>query len=229
MGFSENLQRLRKVNKLSQEALSEMMGVSRQAVAKWESGHSYPDINKLISLSNILKFSIDNLVKDIEKDPCEPKGKININRRFICDKKIIDFLRRAKKSTYAGKGDEVISCRPNSHDFEYIEGSLKYIDTYLGGEKFVGEEALWKSNIPFWSMNYVGRVVDEGFSAKFLREALSLVSEDYPYRGPLEYKNGEFEYKCTIIGDFIWFQGHEEIYKNNVKVYECIFHGGLIE
>ena len=228
MSFPENLQRLRKANKLSQEALAEIMGVSRQAVAKWESGQSYPDINKLIILSSLLKISIDDLVKNIEKDPCEPKGKININGGFILNKEIIDFMIRAKKATYAGKGAEVISSRPNSHDLEYIEGSLKYIDTYLGGEKFAGEEALWKDNIPFWSMNYIGRVLDEGFSETFLKEALGLVPEEYPYRGPLEYENGEYKYICTISGEFIWFQGNEEIYKNHVKVYECIFHGGLI-
>lgn len=32
-----------------------------------------------------------------------------------------------------------------------------YYDTYLGGEKFAGEEALWISGNPYWSMNYVGR------------------------------------------------------------------------
>lgn len=229
MSFPENLQRLRKANKLSQEALAEIMGVSRQSVAKWESGQSYPDINKLIALSNLFKISIDDLVKDNEKDSCELKGKININGGFILDKKIIDFLRRAKRATYAGKGAEAISCRPNSHDLEYIEGKFKYIDTYLGGEKFSGEEALWKDNIPFWSMNYIGRVLDEEFSGDFLREALLLVPEEYPYRGPLDHDNGEYKYICTVEGDFMWFNGHEEIYKNDLKVYECNFHGGLIK
>lgn len=229
MSFPENLQRLRKANKLSQEKLAEIMNISRQAVAKWECGQSYPDINKLIILSNLFKISIDDLVKDNKKDSCEPKGKIDIRGGFILDKEIIEFLQRAKRATYAGKGAEVISCRPNSHDLEYIEGNLKYYDTYLGGEKFVGEEALWKDNIPFWSMNYIGRVLDEGFSGDFLKEALALVPEEYPYRGPLEHENGEYEYKCTVEGDFIWFNGHEEMYKNDVKVYECNFHGGLIK
>ena len=145
------------------------------------------------------------------------------------NKEIIDFLIIAKKATYAGKGAEVISSRPNSHDLEYIEGNLKYYDTYLGGEKFAGEEALWKDNIPFWSMNYIGRVLDEGFSGDFLKEALALVPEKYPYRGPLKHENGEYKYICTVEGDFIWFSGHEEIYKNDLKVYECNFHGGLIK
>ena len=229
MSFPENLQRLRKANKLSQEKLSEIMNISRQAVAKWECGQSYPDINKLINLSKLFKISIDDLVKDIEENPCEPKGKIDKTGGFILDKKIIDFMIRAKRATYAGKGAEVISSRPNSHDLEYIEGNLKYYDTYLGGEKFAGEEALWRDNLPFWSMNYIGRVLEEGFSGEFLKESLALVPEEYPYRGPLEHNNGEYKYICTVEGDFMWFTGHEEIYKNHVKVYECNFHGGLIK
>ena len=35
---------------------------------------------------------------------------------------------------------------------------------------------------------------------------------------------------CTsLTGDFSWFQGYEEIYCNNVKVYECYFHGGIMK
>jgi hypothetical protein len=70
------------------------------------------------------------------------------------DKNIVEFLIKAKKATYAGKDNQTDSSRPNSHDLHYSEGNLKYIDTYLGGSKFAGEEALWNKNIPFWSMNY---------------------------------------------------------------------------
>lgn len=41
MGFAENLQRIRKEKHLSQEELAEMLGVSRQAVSKWEQGVSH--------------------------------------------------------------------------------------------------------------------------------------------------------------------------------------------
>ena len=144
------------------------------------------------------------------------------------DKQIVDFLIRAKKATYAGEGAEAAPSRPNSHDLEYSEGDLKYIDTYLGGREFAGEEAMWKDDIPFWAMNYVGRVVADGFSGDFLKEALSLVPENNPYRGPEEYSNGDFTYKCSVTGDFDWFSGCEEILLQNTKVYECLFHGGKI-
>lgn len=226
MSFQEQLQKLRKAKGLSQEKLAEVLGISRQAVAKWEVGHSYPDIARLIALSDYFKVSIDKLVNDYEEN-C----RLNIEERKVksIDEDIIEFLCRAKKATYAGSGKEGESSRPNSHDLEYIEDKFKYIDTYIGGESFSGEEGLWHDNIPIWSMNYIGRVLDERFSGKFLKEALSLVNKDNPYRGPIIHQNGQYKYHCMINGEFKWFQGHEEIYFDNIKVYECYFHGGLIK
>ncbi len=50
MSFGKNLQTLRKKNQLSQEGLAEMLGVSRQAVSKWEQGEGYPEVDKLLIL-----------------------------------------------------------------------------------------------------------------------------------------------------------------------------------
>lgn len=58
MSFGENLQTVRKRNQLSQEGLAEMLGVSRQAVSKWELGEGYPEIDKLILLSKKLNISM---------------------------------------------------------------------------------------------------------------------------------------------------------------------------
>ena len=147
----------------------------------------------------------------------------------MADKRIIDFLIRAKKATYAGKGAEAASSRAQSHDLQYMEGALTYIDSYLGSAKFAGEEALWKDGVPFWSMNYVGRVLSSDFSGDFLKEALARVPEAYPFRGPPHYTDGGYAYACRVTGDFHWFQGYEEIHYQNRKVYECVFHGGEIE
>lgn len=226
MSFQEQLQTLRKSKGLSQEKLAEVLGISRQAVAKWEASQSYPDIARLIALSEFFNVSIDKLVNDYEENCrlCIEENKVN-----YINEDVIDFLCKAKKSTYAGKGAEIKASRPNSHDLEYVEGDLKYIDTYLGGEQFSGEEALWKNDIPFWSMNYVGRILGEGFSGSFLKEVLSLVPKDNPYRGPVIYQSGQYKYHCVINGEFEWFQGYEEIYFDNNKVYECFFHGGSIK
>ena len=144
------------------------------------------------------------------------------------DKELVDFLIRAKKATYAGKGAETSSSRVKSHDLVYREGDYMYYDTYLGGEKFAGEEALWISEEPYWSMNYVGRVTGDNFSGDFLKEALLKVPEDKPFRGPEEYTDGDYSYKCEISGEYDWFQGYETSSYKGTVIYECYFHGGLI-
>lgn len=145
------------------------------------------------------------------------------------DKELTDFLIKAKQATYAGKGAETTSSRLKSHDLVYKEGRYMYYDTYLGGDRFAGEEALWISEDPYWSMNYVGRVTGDNFSGDFLKEALLRVPGDKPFRGPSEYTNGDYTYKCDIDGDYEWFQGRETISYKDTLIYECFFHGGLIK
>ena len=145
------------------------------------------------------------------------------------DKAIVDFLVRAKRATYAGKGAETTSSREKSHDLIYQDGDYMYYDTYLGTGKFAGEEALWIKGVPYWSMNYIGRVTGDHFSGDFLKEALLLVPEEKPFRGPERYANGDYEYMCAIQGDAEWFQGREIITYKGSEIYECVFHGGLVE
>lgn len=144
---------------------------------------------------------------------------------------IISFLIRAKKATYAGKGAETAPARLCSHDLKFQEGEFFYYDTYLGGEKFAGEEALWINSAPYWAMNYAGRVIgnSDDFSGDFLKEALLKVPADKPFRGPENYTNGEYTYACEVQGGFEWFQGFETIAFKGQIIYECFFHGGIIK
>lgn len=144
------------------------------------------------------------------------------------DPRLLSFLLRAKRNTYAAHGAEVAASRPNSHDLSYREGALLYLDTYLGGLQFAGEEAVWDDGVPVWSMNYCGRVTGEGFRGDFLKEALLRVPEDAPYRGPALYEEGGLRYVCRADGAFAWFQGYEEILQDGLRIYECFFHGGSI-
>ena len=74
MSFGENLQTIRKINHLSQEGLAELLGVSRQAVSKWELGEGYPEVDKLLLLSKKLNVSIDSLM-GVENAPVSEEGK----------------------------------------------------------------------------------------------------------------------------------------------------------
>lgn len=142
---------------------------------------------------------------------------------------LVKFLIRAKKKTYAGAGQPTSSSRPASRDFQYEEGSLSYLDTYLGAKCFAGEEAVWQGGNPVWAMNYAGRVTGEPFSVDVLKAALRSVPEDAPFRGPARFEIGAYTYLCSSEGTMDWFSGKEEILYQNKKVYECVFHGGTIE
>ena len=67
MGYHERLIELRKKNNYTQEELAGIIGVSRQAISKWESGLANPDIEKLIKLSELYGCSIDYIVGNDNK------------------------------------------------------------------------------------------------------------------------------------------------------------------
>ena len=74
--IGENITILRKKADMSQEALAERIGVSRQTVAKWETGESVPDVVRCDALGELFEISIDDLVHaDLRQEPLPPKGK----------------------------------------------------------------------------------------------------------------------------------------------------------
>ena len=97
MKLSDNLKRIRKDNNLSQEQLAEKLGVSRQAVSKWESGQSYPEMDKVLLICKLFNYNLDELMNENIKEVDETKqSKININK-YIDDffnfiTKTIDML-----------------------------------------------------------------------------------------------------------------------------------------
>ncbi len=86
--FADNLKKIRKEHNLSQEELSEEIGVSRQAISKWESGAAYPEMDKIILLCDKFNVNIDDLLhKDIKEVKGEEESKKKINNY------INDFLK----------------------------------------------------------------------------------------------------------------------------------------
>ena len=79
MNLSDRIQALRKANGMSQEELADRVGVTRQAVSKWESEQSMPDLDKVIALSEIFEVTTDFLLKGIE--PAPPKDQVGRNDR----------------------------------------------------------------------------------------------------------------------------------------------------
>ena len=143
-----------------------------------------------------------------------------------------DFLVEAKINTYAGGGTLSDSSRPNSKDMHYSKGKYQYIDTYLGGINFIGEEAVYYEEKAVWGMNYYGEMlkgegVPPGFS-KCLKSALRAVPKEAPYRGPKIYDDGDFQYRCRWYGSVESFHGEEYISYKNTDIYKLRFHGGII-
>lgn len=76
MNMADRIQYLRKSKGISQEELADKVGVSRQAVSKWESGQSMPDLEKIIIMSDYFDVTTDYILKGIELvENKEQKGK----------------------------------------------------------------------------------------------------------------------------------------------------------
>lgn len=76
MTLGEKLSKLRRDYNYTQEQLAEILGVSRQAISKWESNVSYPETEKLIKLGELYECSMDYLLKDENSQPASvPKSK----------------------------------------------------------------------------------------------------------------------------------------------------------
>ncbi|MCD7800855.1 MAG: helix-turn-helix domain-containing protein [Ruminococcus sp.] len=83
---ANKLLKLRKLNNLSQEELAERLGISRQAVSKWERGEASPDTDNLIQLSNLYRVSLDELLGiDVKtfKNTTYPHSSSDINASTI--------------------------------------------------------------------------------------------------------------------------------------------------
>ena len=90
MTLGEKLQELRKANKMSQEKIAESLGISRQAVSKWETGSSNPNTENLICLAEIFKVSVKEITNSNLKVALviDPRKKIDMKT----DSKKIKFI-----------------------------------------------------------------------------------------------------------------------------------------
>jgi transcriptional regulator with XRE-family HTH domain len=71
MTLGEKLEQLRHKNGYTQEQVAELLGISRQAVGKWEAGLAYPETEKLIEIGRLFDCSMDYLLKE---EICEQSG-----------------------------------------------------------------------------------------------------------------------------------------------------------
>ena len=109
--FKDNLIHLRKVQNLTQEEVADKVGVSRQAVAKWECGETVPDIEKCRLLAELFDVSLDSLVNyepsGYEDLGLPPKGKHMFGVVTVGDKGQIVIPAKARKLFDIKTGDRL--------------------------------------------------------------------------------------------------------------------------
>lgn len=99
MTLSEKILYCRKKAGLSQEALAERLGVSRQAISKWETGEATPEVTKLSALAKVFGVTTDWLLSEEEPtdSPAEkavpPRAKVN-NAIDILPKELVNLIKR---------------------------------------------------------------------------------------------------------------------------------------
>ena len=104
--FGENLKKLRKSKDLTQEALADFLGMSFQAISKWERGETYPDITMLPSIASFFGVTVDNL---LGTDTIENENKIREYKdeyiRLCNEKKFDEAIISAKKASHEFPGN----------------------------------------------------------------------------------------------------------------------------
>ena len=123
MSFGENLKNVRKQRGITQEELAETLGVSRQAISKWESDNGYPETEKLLVISEALNISVDSLLND--SSTLEVKQKIAETDSVKASNKlyIIDANKR-KLAAFEEFGIDMIGIN-NTGEADVITGFKK--------------------------------------------------------------------------------------------------------
>ena len=127
MTFAEKLKSIRKQAGMSQEQLAEKLGVSRQAVTKWETDAGIPDIDNIMAISALFDISIDDLLSNArgERKPADYLFE-SVTEYDIDEPKRYDMkLGGAKKLTLSGYTGEKIRVRLVSNTFSTLQNDFK--------------------------------------------------------------------------------------------------------
>ncbi|EQF23269.1 transcriptional regulator, AbrB family domain protein [Clostridioides difficile CD160] len=109
--INTNLKRLRKIHQYTQEEIAEKLDVSRQSVAKWESGESTPDIDSCIKLTKLYNVKLDDLVNHSEEKTgiiVPPKGKFFFGAVIVGERGQIVIPKEARDIFNINAGDKLL-------------------------------------------------------------------------------------------------------------------------
>lgn len=151
-------------------------------------------------------------------------------------KNLNQFLGEAGAATYASGIGGVLE--DGYIKLRHARGDWSYEDRYTGYFRSWGHETVFHKGKPVWAQTYGGGmeekyIQDKGFAHEtfeFLKKALSSGEKQTQFqpRGQNSFKDGDWEYRCSMSGDISKFKGSEEIRFKGEKVFTHDFVGGLI-
>ncbi len=127
MDFGEKLKEIRRNEGMSQEQLAEKIGVSRQAITKWETGRGLPDVENMVILAEIFKMTLDELVSQ-EKKSQQKQSSVYESETIYdidCDKHFDIHLGNARKIQILSGTDEKLHVRLKSETIENLNSLFK--------------------------------------------------------------------------------------------------------
>jgi hypothetical protein len=144
------------------------------------------------------------------------------------------FIVRAKAEAYVGGGKKSLAYRPDSHDLQVSESEFAYLDSYFGGTDFLGQEVVYWQGRAVWVMNYYGHILEPvsigaADAGGIIQESLSNLYQERRFLGGFRHQTRTGLYIDTNEGDVKSFKGLEWIEKREVRVYELLYHGGLVK
>ncbi|MCR5755606.1 MAG: helix-turn-helix domain-containing protein [Acetatifactor sp.] len=223
MTFAEKIKNARKAAGMSQETLAEKLGVSRQAITKWETDRGIPDIENMILISNLFGITVDEFLSQ-EKETATPKGYLYESRTEYD----IDGLKRfdmrlggARLLRVIGTDGEKIIIHLASNDISTLEADFKVkIDDIKGridvevNRKNKMTEAIAKNNLiieVFLPNQYLAHVELEMNCEEL--QLTDIICENVEFKGKaskvfVDAMEAELELDCNVdmdirVNDFL--------------------------
>ena len=150
-------------------------------------------------------------------------------------RELTEFVVEANLNTWAADGAEVSPERAGYKELEYVKGDWRLRDSYTGFFRAPGMTTVYYKGTPVWNMQYGGHGMTDGYenradtTFRFLRAALSKVTQELPFRGPVEYIEGNNRYVFELIhGDVTDCLWREEITEDDILTFTQTGMAGIM-
>lgn len=133
MKLAEQIYHMRTKHNLSQSELADTLGVSRQSVSKWETGASVPDLDKIMSMSEIFGVSLDELVTGNEREKIEESAKIKEETAHTTEKTAWPMRKVAGLILLCAAGTVLLMCSVFLKHQGVVTGFVFFVPLFLCG------------------------------------------------------------------------------------------------